>query len=123
MTHQVTERYVALGGAKAEFVGSGEGLRRLVEVISRDWENGGVAILGRPPPCRGQARQPRPPQAGRDLFRPAIARPVGGRLPPDRPTLSLTRAAARSALAAPRDREEAPRPVETQRFSHQDTYP
>ena len=44
MTHQVTERCVALCGATAEFVGPGEGLRRLVEAISRDWENGGVAV-------------------------------------------------------------------------------
>jgi hypothetical protein len=44
MTHQVTERYVALCRATAEFVGPGEGLRRLGEAISRDRENGGVAV-------------------------------------------------------------------------------
>ena len=83
MTHQVTERYVALCGANAEFVGSGEGLRPLVEVISRDWENGGGVAVWEGPrlaavmlPSPGHARpavisfDPQSPDPVAAAFRP-----------------------------------------------------
>jgi hypothetical protein len=49
MTHQVTERYVALCGATAELVGPGEGLRRLSRLSPAIGRTAAALLFGRAP--------------------------------------------------------------------------